>query len=91
MKKAIRMYISGSIQSLFFRQFIKQHADEHNVKGFLRMREDGRVEVFLEGDSEDVDAVASICKRGPQHANIRNIEEKEEKPQYFKEFKILRF
>ena len=91
MKKAIRIYITGSIQSLFFRQYVKQHADEHDVKGFLRLREDGRVEIFLEGNTEDVETVSAICKRGPQYATIRKIEEKEEKLQDFKEFKILRF
>ena len=55
------------------------------------MREDSKVEVFLEGENEDVEAVAAICKRGPQHANIRNVVEKPESFQDFKEFKILRF
>ena len=91
MKKAKRIYITGSVHSLFFKQFVKQHADEHNVRGFLRMREDSKVEVFLEGENEDVEAVVAICKRGPQHANIRNVEETDEKLQDFKEFKILTF
>lgn len=79
------------MQSLFFKQFIKQHADANNVRGFLRIKEDSRVEIFLEGNSKDVDAVISICKRGPKYAQIRSIEEKEEKFQDFKEFKILNF
>ena len=79
------------MQSLFFKQFIKQHADANNVGGFLRVKENSKVEVFLEGNSEDVDAVIAICKRGPKYAQIRNIEEKEEKFQDFKEFKILNF
>ena len=91
MKKAVRLYITGTMQGIFFRQFIKTHADENNVKGFLRIREDGKVEVFLEGDSESVNKVVSICRRGPKYAQIRNVEEKEERLQDFKEFKILNF
>ena len=49
------------------------------------------MEIFLEGNTEDVETVSAICKRGPQYATIRKIEEKEEKLQDFKEFKILRF
>ncbi|MAG38373.1 acylphosphatase [Candidatus Pacearchaeota archaeon] len=91
MKKSIRLYLSGSVQGVFFRQFIKENADKRRVKGYVRnLSDDGRVEIFLEGNSEDVDSLIAICKRGPQHAQIRNVEEKEEKFQDFKEFKILR-
>ena len=91
MKKALRLRITGSLHSMFFRNFIKQHAESYNVKGFLRNLEDGRIEIFLEGDSSDVDLMSSICKRGPKYAQIRSVEEKLEKFQDFHEFKILRF
>ncbi len=91
MKKSIRLFLTGSIQGMFFRQFIKDNADKHNVKGYVRNAEDGRVEIFLEGDQEKVDAMTVICKTGPKHANVRKIEEKPEPFQDFKEFKILRF
>ena len=89
MKKAIRLTISGTVQGVFFRRFVKDHADKNNVKGFVRNLEDGRLEIFLEGDQEKVDLVASVCRRGPAHSNMRKVEEKEEKLQDFKEFKIL--
>ncbi|MEK6927015.1 MAG: acylphosphatase [Nanoarchaeota archaeon] len=91
MKKAIRLYIKGSLQSLFFKQFIKENALAYEVKGFLRIREDGRVEIFLEGESKAVDSMVALCKRGPKYAVIRSVEEKEERLQDFKEFKILNF
>ncbi len=91
MKKSLRLYITGSLQSMFFRQFIKEQADAHNVKGFLRKLEDGRVEIFLEGQTLEVDAMKAVCKEGPKYAQIRNVEEKEERFQDFKEFKILNF
>tara|TARA_Y100000310_G_scaffold343783_1_gene452999 strand:+ start:66 stop:341 length:276 start_codon:yes stop_codon:yes gene_type:complete len=90
MKKSTRLYLSGSVQGVFFRQFIKENADKRSVKGYVRNLESGNVEIFLEGNSEDVDSLIAICKRGPQHSQIRNVEEKEEKFQDFKEFKILR-
>jgi acylphosphatase len=91
MKKAIRIFITGSVQGVTFRDYVKQHADEKNLAGFVRNLEDGRIEIFLEGNNEPVEAVAAICKRGPPHAQIRSVEEKEEKYQDLKEFKILRF
>ena len=91
MKKSTRLFLTGTVQGIFFKQFIKEHADKNNIKGFLRKLEDGRVEIFLEGNQDNVDAMAEICKRGPQHSNIRNIEQKEEKFQDFKDFKIFNF
>jgi acylphosphatase len=89
MKTAVRLYIKGTIQGIFFRQFIKDNAERNNVKGFVRNLEDGRVEVFIEGNNEDVDKMIELCKKGPKHSQIDDVEIKEEKFQDFKEFKIL--
>jgi acylphosphatase len=89
MKKAVRLLIYGAVQGVLYRSFIKDNADKNNVKGFVRNLADGRLEVFLEGEPENVDNMIAICKRGPAHSNMRKMEEKEEKFQDFKEFKIL--
>lgn len=91
MKKAIRLYITGNLQSLFYRQFIKENAEKNSVKGFFRHREDGRIEIFMEGEQSNVDTMLSICKKSPKYSSIRKVEEKDEKLQDFKEFKILNF
>ncbi len=91
MKRAVKLSISGSVQGMFFRQFIKDSADKAGVKGFVRNLEDGRVEVFAEGNNPNVDQMIEICRIGPKHARIKSVEEKEERLQDFKEFKILRF
>ena len=89
MKKSLRVYITGTVQGVFFRGFVKENAEKYNVKGFVRNLEDGRVEVFLEGNSDDVNKMIEICKTGPKHSQIRNVELKEEKFQDFKTFKVL--
>ena len=89
MRKSVRLYIEGTVQGVFFRAFIKENAERHNVKGFVRNLEDGRIEVFLEGGTEDVDKMIALCQTGPKHSDIRNVEIKGEKFQDFKTFKIL--
>jgi len=89
MKKAVRIYINGTVQGVFFRAFIKENAERHNVKGFVRNLEDGRIEVFVEGDPENVNKIIELCKKGPKHAQIRKTEIKPEKFQDFKTFKVL--
>ncbi|MCU0642289.1 MAG: acylphosphatase [archaeon] len=90
MKKAKRLYISGSLQTFVFKRFVKDHADKKEVKGFIRTLPDSKTEVFLEGESENVDALIAICKRGwSRNSAIKSIEERDERLQDFKEFKVL--
>ncbi len=91
MKKSIRVTVNGAIQPVFFNRFIKENADKLGLKGFVRNAGEGRAEVFIEGNPDAVDTMIPICKKGPQHALIRNSEEKTEKFQGFKEFKIMTF
>lgn len=89
MKKSVRLYIDGAVQGVFFRNFVKEEAEKQDLKGFVRNLENGKVEVFLEGDPNKVDEMIEICRKGPKHAQIRHLEVKSEKFQDFKQFKIL--
>ena len=89
MKKSIRLYITGTVQGVFYRAFIKENAERYNVKGFCRNLEVGRVEVFLEGNADEVNKMIELCKQGPKHSKIDKVEEKEERYQDFKTFKVL--
>jgi acylphosphatase len=89
MKKSVRVYIRGIVQGVFFRAFIKENAELYNVKGFVRNLEDGRIETFLEGDFKDVEKMIELCKKGPSHSQIKDIEVKSERFQDFRNFKVL--
>jgi acylphosphatase len=89
MKKSVRVYVEGTVQGIFYRAFIKENAERHNIKGFVRNLEDGRVEAFFEGNIEEVDKMVELSKVGPKHSDIKNVEVKPEKFQDFKTFKIL--
>ena len=53
------------------------------------MSQQKKIEVFLEGDSDRVNQMIEVCKKGPKHSQIKNVEEKEERFQDFKTFKVL--
>ncbi len=89
MKKSVRVYIDGTVQGVFFRMFIKENAERQNVKGFVRNLEDGKIEVFLEGQVDGVNKMIELCKKGPKHSIIKKVEIKPERFQDFKVFKIL--
>lgn len=90
MKKSVRLYISGFIQGVFYRPYIKENAERLNLRGFVRSLEDNRVEVFLEGDVDSVTKMIEICRKGLKSTEIRDIEVKEERFQDFKNFQIMK-
>ncbi len=91
MKKSMRLFITGSVQAVFFNQFIKENADRLGVRGFIRTLEDKRIEIFIEGDIDAITKMAPLCRKGSQHSMIRKVEEREEKFQDFKDFRIMNF
>lgn len=92
MKKAAKIIVKGTVQGVFFRQFVKEHADNMKLTGFVRNLTGGDVEIVVEGGQDKIDRLASIVKRGPEHSQIRHVQIEEMKwSGEFSEFKMLRF
>ncbi len=87
--KTIKIYITGIVQGVFFRGFIKEEADKLNVRGFVRNLEDGRVEIIAEGKDENVIEMLKKCKQGPAQAEVKGVEYEEIKHQGLEGFKIM--
>jgi acylphosphatase len=82
--------VSGDVQGVFFRQETKSRADNLNVKGWVRNRDDGAVEAVFEGEKQDVKALVEFCKHGPSGALVTNVDVKWENfTGEFNDFKIL--
>jgi len=92
MKKAARFVVQGTVQGIFFRQFVKEHAEDLKLRGFVRNLEDGTVEIVAEGEAENLGRLNEFLKKGPAHAQIRNVVVEERKWEGdFEGFKVLRF
>jgi len=92
MKSASRIVVKGTVQGVFFRQFVKENADNLKLKGFVRNIDTGEVEVIVEGEKEQVERLLGILKKGTEHSHIRDVQIQEKKwTGDYKEFKILRF
>lgn len=91
-KKSVKFTINGTVQGVFFRQFCKDKADELGLKGYVRNLESGNVEVLVEGEKDKIEEIYTILKKGPPHAQIREIKPEEKKwSGEFKDFSIMRF
>lgn len=89
MKKAAKITVKGNVHGVFYREYVREHAEKLGLKGFVRNIENGSVEVVIEGDIEKVDEMFNLCKTGPKHAVINSTEIVETSFQDFKDFKVL--
>jgi acylphosphatase len=62
--------IRGRVQGVGFRAFVVERAIELGLKGWVRNRWDGSVEVVSEGPRPDLEKLLSILRRGPRMANV---------------------
>ncbi len=57
------VYFSGRVQGVGFRYTTRNIAMRYNVQGFVRNLPDGRVELVIEGPSDETDNVLEDLRR----------------------------
>ena len=80
MRVARRLIISGRVQGVGFRYFTRETAAREGVKGRVRNLPDGRVEAYVEGESEAVTRVERALRQGPRGARVDAVEVDAEEP-----------
>ena len=78
-KQRIRIFVTGKVQGVFFRQALKVMAKKNNVYGWVKNLKDGRVEAVLEGDEEKVSRLVEWSHGGPANARVEDVEIRNEK------------
>lgn len=73
----IRGFVSGRVQGVGFRYFIRCAAESQQVHGYARNLTDGRVEFLLQGDQSAVQLVLDHIHRGPSYAKVNDVEVEE--------------
>ena len=69
-----RIFVTGKVQGVFFRQMLKVTAKKNNVCGWVKNLDDGRVEAVLEGQDADVTRVIDWARVGPADARVTNVD-----------------
>ena len=78
-KQRIRIFVTGKVQGVFFRQALKVMAKKNNVFGWVKNLKDGRVEAVLEGEEEKVNRLIEWSHGGPANARVEDVEIRNEK------------
>lgn len=85
--KQAHVYISGFVQGVGFRAYVRAKAKKIGVTGWVRNLSDGRVEGVFQGEVEKIEELIKHCKRGPFFSSTKNIViEWEELKEKFNEF-----
>ncbi len=71
------MSIGGRVQGVFFRHHVRQMARQLKLKGYVKNKEDGSVEVIACGHPGAVSQLIGYCRHGPENADIESFEKVE--------------
>lgn len=71
---SVLVHVTGTVQGVGYRWFVRERADAHGVTGWVRNRRDGSVEAELHGSATQVGAVVRELREGPPHAVVASVE-----------------
>lgn len=72
--------IYGKVQGIYFRAYTQAEGNKIGVKGWVKNRADGAVEVVVEGAPEKVAAMLAWLKQGSPGSRVEKVEVREERP-----------
>jgi acylphosphatase len=74
MRVARRFLISGRVQGVGFRWFARDAAAREGVTGWVRNLPDGRVEAWVEGETDAVTRVEAALRSGPRGSHVEDVD-----------------
>ena len=66
--------ITGEVQGVGFRFFLIRHAQALDLRGWVRNREDGAVELVAEGSRLDLEQLLFYAREGPRQARVTHVD-----------------
>jgi acylphosphatase len=84
----VRAVVHGRVQGVFYRDSCRTEARRLGVRGWVRNRADGTVEVVAEGPRDSVDQLLTWCRQGPPRASVTGVSVTDEAPAAEREFRI---
>jgi len=88
-KICIHCYVSGRVQGVWFRASTQDEAKTRGLTGWARNLPDGRVEVMVCGDKDQVVELYEWLKNGPPLAKVDHVTYEEIPWQYFERFGVF--
>lgn len=85
------IFISGFVQGVGYRQFVKRNAKDLVLTGWVKNLPDGRVEALFKGSKKQINKIIELCKKGQFLSEVEDVVvEWEEAKENYSDFVILR-
>jgi acylphosphatase len=78
--------VHGQVQGVFFRQSAQDTAGDLGVAGWVRNRDDGSVEMVVEGDDDAVQRMVAWAREGSSQAQVTDVDVTDTEPQGLRGF-----
>lgn len=88
--QAIHGFVTGRVQGVGFRMATAKQATQIGISGWVRNCQDGRVEFYASGNTQQISDFKEWIKKGPPMANVSNLEVNSVELESFDSFEILR-
>lgn len=75
MMKRLHLVITGDVQGVGYRAWVKREAKRFALTGWVKNRRDGAVEITAEGRENDLQDFLNDCAKGPEMARVTGISE----------------
>ncbi len=80
--------VHGRVQGVGFRYFVERCAAEVGLRGQVRNRADGAVEVYAVGPPEALSLLGRRLRAGPRYSLVEKVEEREAEVRALRAFTI---
>lgn len=71
--KMCHIFISGFVQGVGFRRFVRGHAKKLGLTGWVKNLSDNRVEAVFQGPTLSIEKMISICRKGSFLSEVRDV------------------
>ena len=71
----VRLLVSGRVQGVGFRWFVREAARRHRLAGWVRNRPDGSVELEVSGEDGAYGQFLDALREGPPGARVDDVRE----------------
>jgi acylphosphatase len=72
-----KLRVHGEVQGVWYRAWSAETAWELGLRGWVRNRRDGTVEMLVHGEPDAIEAMIARCREGPPAARVDRIDVEE--------------
>jgi acylphosphatase len=73
MKQCLKVHVSGKVQGVGYREFVKKEAEKLGIEGTVHNSENGEVVIYACGMSNALDSLLDVLYKGTPKSNVTGI------------------